>query len=252
MKIVALPMLYDNYGWLLVDETAGRCAVVDPSQAEPVAERVRREDLQLGWILATHHHFDHVAGTRELVRRFPEAEVLCSEQDRSRIALASGGLGDGQRVAVAGAEAVCFYVPGHTRGSMAYYFPKEKALFTGDTLFLAGCGRLFEGKPVELFASLTHLSRLPGDTLVCCGHEYTEENLRFAAAVEPDNEAVQQRLEQVQALRAQDKPSVPGTLAVERATNPFLRTHERVLQELAGSDDPVAVFAELRRTKDRF
>lgn len=252
MKIEIIPLLCDNYGWLLWDGETRSCAVVDPSEAGPVLARIREADLNLKWILATHHHEDHTGGIEALADSFPGVEVLCSEVDGERVPCANRRVQDGQQVTVAGSQATCLLVPGHTRGALAFYFPAESAVFTGDTFFLAGCGRLFEGTPKQMFTSLGRLAELPEDTRVYCGHEYTETNLRFARSVEADNDAVTARLKAVQALRKEGTPTVPATLGQERQTNPFLRAHQPGLQRLAVGGDALAVFTELRNRRNRF
>jgi hydroxyacylglutathione hydrolase len=206
----------------------------------------------LRWILATHHHSDHTGGIEALARDFQGVEVVCSSVEAPSISGVTRTVEDGERIIVAGSEATCLWVPGHTRGAVAYHFAREAAVFTGDTMFLAGCGRLFEGTPAEMHASLSRIAELPRDTSVYCGHEYTEKNLRFALSVEPGNAAVQERLAEARATLARGEPTVPATLAVEWETSPFLRSGESVLQQLCGATDPVAVFAELRRRRDRF
>lgn len=252
MKIISIPLLSDNYAWLLVDSATSDCAVVDPSEAEPVAATLKERGLQLRWILATHHHWDHTGGIDSLVAAFPGVEVVCSAVEAPSIPGAGRAVQDGETLKVAGSKAICMLVPGHTRGALAYYFPADEAVFTGDTMFLAGCGRLFEGTPAEMHASLSRIAALPRDTRVYCGHEYTEKNLRFALSVDPGNAAVEARLSEVRAMLGRGEPTVPAALAVERATNPFLRTAETVFQGLGGFADPVEVFAELRRRRNDF
>lgn len=251
MHIEALPMLADNYAWLLTGDD-GACAVVDPAEAEPVLERVRAEGLRLRWILATHHHWDHTGGIEALAAACPGIEVMASAEDGAKISGATRVVEDGERIAVAGSEASCLHVPGHTLGAVAFHFEADDALFTGDTMFLSGCGRLFEGTAEQMHASLEQLAALPESTRVYCGHEYTQKNLEFALSVDPDNRAVQQRLAAVSDKRERGERTVPATLAEELATSPFLRVGEPVLAALVESTDPAAVFAELRRRRDQF
>ncbi|MEE8410035.1 MAG: hydroxyacylglutathione hydrolase [Myxococcota bacterium] len=251
MKIEAIPLLSDNYAWLLVGDD-GTCAVVDPAEAGPVTERVIGGGLKLAWILATHHHWDHVGGIEDLLKSFSGVEVICSTTDRGRVPAATRFVDDGERVTVAGCEAECLHVPGHTRGAVAYHFAADEAVITGDTMFLAGCGRLFEGTPAQMHTSLARLAELPGSTRVYCGHEYTEKNMRFAASVDPDNPAVRDRLASVEKQRQAGDVTVPALLAEERVTSPFLRVTDPVFQKLAGSSNPVEVFADLRRRRDSF
>lgn len=225
-EILHIPAFKDNYIWLLVRN--GRAAVVDPGDAAPVIARLEALRLQLETILITHHHDDHQGGVEELVARWhprvfgPAAESITGCTDP---------LSGGEMIDVLGEAVVVLPVGGHTRGHLAYFVPG--ALFCGDTLFGAGCGRLFEGTPAQMSASLARLAALPDDTLVYCAHEYTEANLRFALTVEPANAALRARVERVTALRAAGLPSVPSTLGEEKATNPFLRCSERAVIEAA-------------------
>lgn len=259
MRIVPVPCLKDNYAYLVICEATNTAAVVDPSEAQPVIEAVQREGVTPKAIWNTHHHWDHTGGNKDLLGAYPELEVIAHTSDRGRIPGQTTFVEDGGEVTL-GKElrAHIIYNPGHTSGAISYHLPEPAAVFTGDTLFLAGCGRLFEGTPVQMHGSLSRLAALPDDTRVYCGHEYTVSNLRFAAAVEPGNEAVQTRAQAVERARAAGAPSIPGTMADERATNPFLRTHVAEVAraaraaETVDSDAPVDVFAALRRWKDRF
>lgn len=252
MRVIGLSLLEDNYAWLLCDEASSTCAVVDPSEAAPILAFLREEGLTLGTVLATHHHFDHVGGIEELVAAAGPLEVVCSAHDLPRVPGATRGVEDGEVLELLGHEVRCLAVPGHTLGAVAYHFPREAMVFTGDTLFAGGCGRLFEGEPGQMLHSLLRLAALPEDTRVYCGHEYTVQNLAFAAHLEPDNEAVAARLEGERSRRIAGWPTVPSTVRLERMTNPFLRVDEPGLRRVTGQDGPVAVFAELRRRKDHF
>lgn len=261
MRIVPISCLKDNYAYLVVCEATRTAAVVDPSEAKPVIEAAQQEGVALKAIWNTHHHWDHTGGNKDLLGAFPELEVIGHASDKGRIPGQTTFVQDGEEVTL-GKElrARIIHNPGHTSGAISFHLAGDAdgAVFTGDTLFLSGCGRLFEGTPAQMHASLSRLAALPDATRIYCGHEYTASNLRFAAAVEPGNEAVQARAREVERVRAAGAPSVPGTLADERATNPFLRAH---LPEVASaarasepvaSDTPVEVFAALRRWKDRF
>jgi hydroxyacylglutathione hydrolase len=225
-EILPIPAFKDNYIWLLVRD--GRAAVVDPGDAVPVIARLAALHLQLETVLITHHHDDHQGGVEELVARWqprvfgPAAESITGCTDP---------LSGGETIDVLGQDVDVLPVGGHTRGHLAYFVPG--ALFCGDTLFGAGCGRLFEGTPAQMHASLARLAALPDDTLVYCAHEYTEANLRFALAVEPDNAMLRERAERVAALRAKGLSTVPSTLREEKATNPFLRCSEPAVIEAA-------------------
>jgi hydroxyacylglutathione hydrolase len=250
MDIVGLPLLSDNYAWLLIPAGGRDCAVVDPSEAAPVARAIAERGLTLRWILATHHHPDHTGGIRGLWRE--GIEVAASSHDRERVPCVTRAVADGETLQVLGEPVECLHVPGHTLGAVAYYLTRAKAVFTGDTLFTAGCGRLFEGTPAQMHASLARLAALPGDVGVYCGHEYTEKNLRFALALEPEAAPIVERLREVERLRAEGAPTVPASLEIERATNPFLRTAAPAMRRLVGEGDGVEVLAALRQRRDHF
>ena len=241
MSIIAtpVPILKDNYAWLLRDSATGATAIVDPADPAPVIAAIEAAGGRLDLILLTHHHADHVAGTDAVRARFG-AKVVGAAADAHRLPRLDQAVAEGDRVALGTAEAVVIETPGHTRGQINYHIPDGAVLLSGDTLFSLGCGRLIEGTAAEMFASLAKLKALPGETLVCCGHEYTESNARFALSVDPDNAALRARAEQVRALRAAGEPTVPSRLADERAANPFLRAPD------------VARFAALRAAKDKF
>ena len=259
MRVVAIPCLKDNYAYLVVCETTNKAAVVDPSQAEPVLAAVAREGVTLCAIWNTHHHWDHTGGNNALLKALPGLEVIGHESDRGRIPGQTVFASDGDR-ATLGAEldATLIFNPGHTTGAISYYLPAHRMVFTGDTLFLGGCGRMFEGTPEMMHTSLMRLAALPGDTQVYCGHEYTASNLRFAAAVEPESEAIATRAAAVTRMREQGEPTVPGTMAEELLTNPFLRAavpevaRAAAAEGGAGTNHGPAVFGALRSWKDRF
>jgi hydroxyacylglutathione hydrolase len=247
MRIVSVPCLQDNFAYLVIDDD-GRCAVVDPGEAAPVEAALAREQVELAAVWATHHHHDHVGGIGELVARHPGIEVVVGSRDAARTPHVTRKLDDGDEVALGSLRARCIHNPGHTLGAIS--FVVNGCAFTGDTLFGAGCGRLFEGDATMMHASLMRLAALPPDTKVYFGHEYTAANLRFAAAVEPDSAAVASR------ARAPTRPSTPSTIADERATNPFLRAAEPAVIAAASArgatGDPVSVFAAIRGWKDGF
>jgi hydroxyacylglutathione hydrolase len=252
LVIRQIPVLRDNYVYLLHDEASGATGVVDPSVAEPVLAQLAETGWRLTHILNTHHHPDHTGGNLE-IKRATGAIVVGPRADRDRIPGIDVAVADGERYALGSEAAEVFDVPGHTRGHIAYWFKDSRALFCGDPLFLMGCGRLFEGTPEQMWRSLGNLRRLPGETRVYCGHEYTQANARFALTVDPENAALVARARRVDALRAEGKSTVPGTMADELATNPFLRADQPALQEAAGAPgDPVATFAAIRRRKDVF
>jgi hydroxyacylglutathione hydrolase len=238
VTVQPVPILSDNYTWLLRDTTTGATAIVDPADAKgvfPAIEAAGRLDL----ILLTHHHPDHTAGTDEVRARY-NCPVVGAAADAHRLPKLDISVAEGDEVPFGGTAAVVIATPGHTRGHIAYFFPKGAVLLCGDTLFSVGCGRLLEGTADEMFASLKKLAALPDETLVACGHEYTESNVRFALTVEPDNMALFARALEVKQLRSAGQPTVPSLLAQERATNPFLRA------------DSAARLAEIRTAKDNF
>jgi hydroxyacylglutathione hydrolase len=255
--IIPIPAFSDNYIWLVRE--GARAAVVDPGDAEPVLDYLDRERLELTAILATHHHGDHVGGNTALLARFP---VPVYGPAREAIPGRTHALHEGDDITVPGVglRLSVLDVPGHTAGHIAYVGECDgvPVAFVGDTLFAAGCGRLFEGTPVEMAASLGKLAALPGETRIYCAHEYTLANLRFALAVEPHSNALRERQGREQDKRARNAPTVPSTLADERATNPFLRAG--VPEVFAAAEahagrklaDPVAAFATLREWKNGF
>ncbi len=251
MQIIPLPAFRDNYIWLL--RHGATATVVDPGDAAPVLRYLADEGLTLAAILITHHHSDHVGGVDALLAAHPVPVYGPARED---IASITRRVSSGDRVSVAGVEFQVIDVPGHTAGHVAYYAAPN--LFCGDTLFAAGCGRIFDGTPAQLHASLERLAELPGDTQVYCTHEYTLSNLAFAAAVEPNNSAIAERMALCQTLRADERPTVPFRLDGERRSNPFLRTREeeviRQAETQAGHalNGPEAVFAALREWKNRF
>ena len=257
MQVYRLPVLSDNYIFLLYDRDRHTAAVVDPAVAEPVLEQLISLGAELTAIFNTHHHSDHVGGNRQLIDRFPEVKVYGGAEDRGRIPGQQVFLQAGDRVNFADRTAEIFFVPGHTKAHIAYYFPPNNPgetgeLFCGDTLFAGGCGRLFEGTPSQMVASLAQLRNLPDNTRVWCAHEYTLKNLQFALTVDGDNPGLQQRLGEVKAARSRNEATIPSSIALEKSTNPFLRWDFPSLQSAANSQDSVQTFARLRGMKDRF
>ena len=251
MNLHAIPAFEDNYIWLLRD-AAGRALVVDPGDAAPVLAALGQTPPLA--ILLTHHHGDHVGGVADLLARWPATPVYAPHDDR--IPQASRRVADGDGVAVSDWRFQVLAVPGHTRSHVAYH--GEGLLFCGDTLFSLGCGRMFEGTPAQMHASLARLAALPGSTRVCCAHEYTLGNAAFAQVVDPDNPALQARVQTARAQRAAGHPSLPSTLAEECASNPFLRCAAPAVRMAAERHaghplaDAAAVFGVLRSWKDGF
>ena len=235
LEVTIIPCLNDNYAYLLRCPSSGTQAVIDPSEAQPVLDAL---DGKLDAILNTHHHWDHTGGNDQLAATFPGLKVYGHASDRGRIPKLTHELNDGDVVHVGRHKARILLVPGHTTGSIAYHFRDD--LFTGDALFIAGCGRLFEGNPGMMHRSLQRLAVLPSQTRVWVGHEYTLSNLKFAAAVEPDNLRIQDTIKRAQHSRKNGVPTIPSSIELELQINPFLR---------AKSADE---FAERRAWKDRF
>lgn len=247
MQIIPVPCLRDNYAYLVVQN--GRAAVVDPSEADPVLVAIEREGVELVEIWLTHHHWDHVGGIEGLVDECRIQAVRGSVYDKThdRIPRQTVALSDGDTFEFAGATVDIMEIPGHTLGAIAYV--TEGSLFSGDTLFIAGCGRVFEGTMEMMSQSLAKLRGLPPETQVWCGHEYTVNNLRFAKTVEPDNADIDRALEEASAARAGGKHTVPGRMDRELGTNPFLRFDD---PDVARGRDPVASFTAIREAKDSF
>jgi hydroxyacylglutathione hydrolase len=255
MKVIPIPQLMDNYAYLVVDENSRAAGIVDCAEAEPVLRAAEREGVDLQSILPTHHHFDHVGGNTDLLAAKPGLAVYGFDD---RIPGLTRQVRDGEPVQVGGATARVLFIPAHTSGHIAYHFDREKSVFTGDTLFAAGCGRLFEGNPAMMIASLSKLMALPDDTQVYFGHEYTEKNLRFALTLEPRNADIHAKLAWVGEQRQRGLPTTPTTIASEKKTNPFFRWRSEELRATLRQRfpdlpmDDVAVFGQTRALKDAF
>jgi hydroxyacylglutathione hydrolase len=243
--------LTDNYAYLVHDADSGLCAVVDPSEPEPVTRALAARGWQLSHILNTHHHFDHTGGNIALKKEFG-AIVVGPGKDRERIPAIDIAVGEDAPWQFAGHAVRVLEIPAHTRGHIAFVL--EGLAFTGDTLFAMGCGRLFEGTPQMMWRSLSKLMRLKDETLVYCGHEYTLNNGRFALSVEPGNAELKARMREVEDARTRGMPTIPSSIGLEKRTNPFLRPDSAEIRHKLAleSADDVAVFAELRRRKDTF
>ena len=253
LTVEMIPVLSDNYVYLIHDPSSAITGVVDPAVAAPVQERLLANGWSLDWILSTHHHADHTGGNLEL-KEATGCRIAGPGKDAARIPGIDDKLVEGDRFKLGEAEAEIFETPGHTSGHISFWFPESNALFCADTLFSLGCGRLFEGTPEDMWTSLQKFAPLPDEALVYCGHEYTASNARFALSVDPDNAALQARAVEVDRQRAAGEPTVPTTLGLERSTNPFLRPNDSAIRGRLGLEhaDDVEVFAEIRRRKDAF
>jgi hydroxyacylglutathione hydrolase len=256
MEITPVPCLSDNFAYLIRPDGDNRALVVDPSEAAPVLAAAERLGLEIAGVLNTHHHWDHVGGNEELAKKYDKLPVYGHVSDSGRIPAFTNGVEEGKEFELLGLRFRVFHIPGHTLGAVAYIV--EDAVFTGDTLFAAGCGRLFEGTPAQMYESLNvKLASLPDSTKVYFGHEYTASNLRFAAHVEPSNAAVTKKAKEVAERRERGEHTTPSTLADERATNPFMRCDSAEIVKNVGSSlgadrSPSGVLGAVRAAKDSF
>lgn len=246
--------LNDNFGLLAHDRATGATAAVDAPDGAAIAAEAERRGWPLTHLLITHHHADHIQGAYFLKERFPQLRIVGAAADAHRLPKLDQAVSDGDEVALGASRAQVISTPGHTHGHIAYYFSEDEAVFVGDTLFSLGCGRVFEGTMDEMRLSLERLANLPRETLIYCGHEYTQSNGRFALTVDPENPLLRERIAQVDALRAAGKYTLPTTIALENATNPFLRVEDPLVKKAMGMGDanPFAVFAAMRERKNRF
>ncbi len=253
LNLLTVPCLKDNFAFLLHDATSGRTALVDAPEAAPILSALAAQGWRLTDILLTHHHDDHIQAVPE-IRAATGARVHGAAADAHRLPPLDHALREGDRVVIGAESAVVIDVPGHTRGHIAFHFPGSALAFTGDSLMAAGCGRLFEGTPAEMWASLSKLAALPPETLICSGHDYLDGNLRFALALEPGNPALISRQGQLSEMRREGRLPMPWTLAEELATNPFLRAPLPQMKAAVGlpQASDTAVFAEIRARKDLF
>jgi hydroxyacylglutathione hydrolase len=255
MKVIPVPQLMDNYAYLVVDEATSEAGIVDCAEAEPVLQAAKREGVKLTAVLPTHHHYDHVGGNQDLLAALPDLAVYGVD---FRIPGLTQRVKDGDRIQLGSLSAQVIFIPAHTSGHIAYYFDRERAVFTGDTLFAGGCGRLFEGDAAMMITSLSKLSGLPADTRVYFGHEYTEKNLRFALTLEPTNGPLQTKHAWAAAQVNGGGTTTPTTIGSEMETNPFLRWNSPELRRTLKQRfpdlpmDDVHVFAKTRELKDAF
>ncbi|OAN70063.1 hydroxyacylglutathione hydrolase [Seohaeicola saemankumensis] len=253
LEIVTIPCLKDNYAFLAHDKATGQTAVIDVPEAAPIIAALKQRGWTLSHVLLTHHHWDHVDGLAALLADHP-ATVIGAAADAHRLPPLDIAVAEGDTITIGSDTGTVMDVSGHTLGHVAFHFPASSVVFTADSLMALGCGRLFEGTPAQMYASLAKLAALPPETLVCSGHEYTASNAKFALTIEPGNAALISRVEKIETARAQGRPTVPSLLSTERATNPFLRSDSPEIQANVGLSgaDPVTVFTEVRRRKDSF
>lgn len=253
VELLTIPCLADNYAYLIHDPATETVTLIDAPEAAPILAALYERGWKLSHILITHHHFDHIDGVA-MLEAATGARVIGAAADAHRLPPLTETVVAGETLHVGMQGVEVFDVPGHTRGHVAYYFREAGLLFTGDSLMGWGCGRLFEGTPEEMFASLNQFAALPDETVVCSGHEYTMANGRFALSLEPQHPALLARMAQVEAMRAEEMATVPVLLQVERATNPYLRADAPELARAIGMEgaSPLQVFTELRARKDRF
>ena len=258
MAIFIVPQLSDNFAYLVVDDATREAAIVDCAQADKVIAAAKQHGVKLTSVLTTHWHPDHSGGNEEIAAKVAGIQIYGARAEGGRIPALTNPVDDGGMVRIGQLEGKVLGIPAHTNGHVAYYFPALKAVFTGDTMFIGGCGRVFEGKAATMVESLARLAALPDDTAVYCGHEYTEKNLRFALTLEPNNSALKVAHDSVVKARAAGKWTVPSTIGDEKRINPFLRTDSAELRaslkkiDPSLADDRIAVFAKARELKDRF
>ena len=257
-RVEILPALTDNYIYLVSDTELGLAMAIDPGDAKVVLKALRERSLHLALILNTHHHKDHVGGSEALQNEYG-APIIGPRLEQDRIGLLSRGVESGDAITFSTLRGDVIATHGHTSGHVAFYFPQLKALFCGDTLFSLGCGKLFEGTATDMWSSLVALRSLPDDTLVYCGHEYTESNAKFALAIDKNNPDLKARAAEAAMLRKKGEPTLPALLGVEKKANPFLRVDQPDFQAVlakagiaAKDSDPAAVFGTLRAAKDHF
>ena len=253
LQIHQFPCLSDNYGYLVHEPKSGATAAIDTPDARAIEKALAEKGWTLTHILNTHHHYDHAGGNEELKAK-TGCTIIGPKGEAAKIPGLDRAVGDGDMVELGEARARVFDVPGHTAGHIAYYFAEDGVAFVGDTLFALGCGRLFEGTPEQMWTSLSKLMALPDDTIVYCAHEYTQANARFAVTVDPENEALAARAKEIDAKRAKGEWTVPTTIGLEKATNPFLRPSDPGIRATLNMKDAsdAEVFAEIRRRKDAF
>lgn len=253
MKIEIIPCLNDNYSYLIHDKISNTVAIVDPSEFVPCDTIISKNYQKLDFILNTHHHYDHVGGNEELKKKY-NSKVLGFENDKNRIPQIDTVLKDNQESKIGTLNFTTIFIPGHTRGHVAFYFKKERVVFSGDTLFSLGCGRVFEGTYKQMFQSLNKLKNLPGETKVYCGHEYTFKNLEFCLKFNPNNDFLKKKKDDIKLSLKNKKPTIPSTIADEIKANIFFRVNDPDVKKainLENSPD-IEIFTKLRDLKDNF
>ena len=253
IEIRQFPCLSDNYGFLLRDQTTGAVATIDTPDTTAINEELEKAGWSLTHIFNTHHHWDHAGGNLALKEKW-HCEIVGPKNEADRIPGLDRAVGEGDIVALGESRANIHDTPGHTSGHIIYHFTDDQAAFVGDTIFALGCGRLFEGTPAQMWASLNKIAVMPAETKLYCAHEYTQANAAFALTVDPMNDALKKRTAEINKLRADGEPTVPTNVAIELATNPFMRAEDAQLQAALGLSgaDAVEVFAETRKRKDNF
>lgn len=254
MDVKILPALQDNYMYLIIDKETRDAAIVDPVDPESVLAAVEKENVNLKQVLTTHHHWDHAGGNNKLVDNFKSSLTVYGGDDR--IDALTNKVNHADKFKIGNLNVECLHTPCHTSGHICYHVvgpDNDSAVFTGDTLFLGGCGRFFEGTPEQMYNALIKtISALPDETKVFCGHEYSLQNLAFGAHVEPNNEAIKAKIIWSKTQRDKNMPTVPSTLAEEKQINPFMRVHEKTVQDHSGKTDGVEVMGIIRKEKDSF
>ena len=253
MDIEIIPCLNDNYSYLIKDNQSKTVAIIDPSEFGPCDKKINQKYKKLDFILNTHHHFDHIGGNVELKNKYG-SKVLGFEKDQKRIPEIDVLLKDGQEFKIGNLNFKTIFIPGHTSGHVAFYFEREKVIFTGDTLFSLGCGRVFEGTYQQMFNSLNKIKSLPGDTKIYCGHEYTKDNLRFCMKFNPNNSYLKDKKKVIEERIREKKPTIPSTIKDEIQTNIFLRFDDLDVKDTLNlkKASELEIFSKLRDLKDNF
>ena len=253
MKVHIIPCLKDNYSYLIIDENKNTACVIDPSEPEPIIKYIDKNKFNLKFILNTHHHYDHVGGNDKLKKKY-NAKVIGYEKDKERIPGIDILVKDNEIWRNEKFEAKIIHIPGHTSGHICYYFYKEKNLFSGDTLFSLGCGKIFEGTNKQMFNSLEKIKKLPKETKVFCGHEYTLKNSKFCITYDKGNQNLKNKIKEINKKIKENKPTIPTTLEEELKNNIFLRTDNKIIKNNLniGNSSSLTTFSKLRDLKDNF